>query len=31
MMMLLRNQFELRNCSHIFSCYKEAGISLVKK
>jgi hypothetical protein len=24
-------QFELRDCSHIFSCHKEAGISLAKK
>jgi hypothetical protein len=24
-------QFELRDYSHIFSCHKEAGISLAKK
>jgi hypothetical protein len=31
MMMLQKFQFELRNCSHIFSCHTEAGISLGKK
>jgi hypothetical protein len=31
MMMLQKYQFELRDCSHIFSCYKEVGISLAKK
>jgi hypothetical protein len=30
-MMLHKYQFELRDCSHIFSCHKEAGISLAKK
>jgi hypothetical protein len=30
-MMLQKYQFELRDCSHIFSCHKEAGISLAKK
>jgi hypothetical protein len=27
---LQKYQFELKDCSHIFSCHKEAGISLVK-
>jgi hypothetical protein len=31
MMMLQKYQFELRNCSHIFLCHKEAEISLAKK
>jgi hypothetical protein len=31
MMMLQKYQFELRDCLHIFSCHKEAGISLAKK
>jgi hypothetical protein len=31
MMLLQKYQFELRDCSHIFSCHKEAGISLAKK
>jgi hypothetical protein len=31
MMMLQKYQFELRDCSHIFSCHKEVGISLAKK
>jgi hypothetical protein len=31
MMMLQKYQFKLRDCSHIFSCHKEAGISLAKK
>jgi hypothetical protein len=31
MMMLQKYQFELRDCSHIFSCHKEAEISLAKK
>jgi hypothetical protein len=31
MMILQKYQFELRDCSHIFSCHKEAGISLAKK
>jgi hypothetical protein len=30
MMMLQKYQFELRDCSNIFSCHKEAGISLIK-
>jgi hypothetical protein len=29
--MLQKYQFELRDCSHIFSCHKEAAISLTKK
>jgi hypothetical protein len=31
MMMLQKHQFELRDCSHIFLCHNEAGISLAKK
>jgi hypothetical protein len=31
MMLLQKYQFELRDCSHIFSCDKEVGISLAKK
>jgi hypothetical protein len=31
MMMLQMYKFELRDCSHIFSCHKEAEISLAKK
>jgi hypothetical protein len=31
LMMLQKYQFELRECSHIFSCHKEAGISEGKK
>jgi hypothetical protein len=31
MMMLQKYQFELRDCSHIFSCHKEVEISLAKK
>jgi hypothetical protein len=31
MMMLQKYQFELRDCSHIFSCHKEVGILLAKK
>jgi hypothetical protein len=31
MMTLQKYQFELRDCSYIFSCHKEAGISLAKK
>jgi hypothetical protein len=30
MMMLQRYQFKLSDCSYIFSCHKEAGISLEK-
>jgi hypothetical protein len=30
-MMLQKYQFELRDYSNIFSCHKEAGISLAKK
>jgi hypothetical protein len=30
-MMLQKYQFELRDCSHIFSCHKEVGILLAKK
>jgi hypothetical protein len=29
--MLQKYQFELKDCSHIFSCHKETGISLAKK
>jgi hypothetical protein len=31
MVMLQKYQFELRDCSHIFSSHKEARISLEKK
>jgi hypothetical protein len=31
MMVLQKYQFELRDCSHIFSSHKEARISLAKK
>jgi hypothetical protein len=31
MMMLQKYQFELRDCSHIFSYHKEVGILLAKK
>jgi hypothetical protein len=31
MIMSKMYQFELRDRSHIFSCHKEAGISLAKK
>jgi hypothetical protein len=31
MMLLQKYQFDRRDCSHIFSCHKEAGISLAKK
>jgi hypothetical protein len=31
MMMLQKYQFELKDCSHIFSCHKETRISLAKK
>jgi hypothetical protein len=31
MMMLQKYQFDLRDCSHIFLCHKEAGISQAKK
>jgi hypothetical protein len=31
MIMLQKYQFELRDCSHIFSCQKEAGMSVTKK
>jgi hypothetical protein len=31
MIMLQKYQFELRDCSHIFSCQKEEGISVTKK
>jgi hypothetical protein len=30
-MILQKYQFELRDCSHIFSCHKEEEISLAKK
>jgi hypothetical protein len=30
-MMLQKYQFKLRDCSHIFSCHKEVGISLAIK
>jgi hypothetical protein len=30
MMMSQKYKFELRDCSHILSCHKEAGISLAK-
>jgi hypothetical protein len=30
MMMLQKYQFEIKDCSYIFSCHKEVGISLEK-
>jgi hypothetical protein len=30
-MILQKYKFELRDCSHIFSCHKEAAIPLAKK